>query len=90
MFLLGAVIDVIPRVREVEPSAPELAPEDQIRLSPGLRRTFPELSEEEDKTETTQPEFTIPNFDQIRDTLNAGKIPPELEFFNPFFPNVPF
>ena len=55
----------------------ELAPEDQIRLSPRLRRTFPELSEEEEELETPQPEFTIPNFDQIRDILNDGQIPPE-------------
>ena len=76
------VIGVIPRIREAEPSAPELPPEEQIRLSPRVRRTFPELSQEEEEHETGQPEFTIPHFDQIRDTLNDGEIPPELEFFN--------
>ena len=76
------VIGVIPRVREAEPSTPKLPPEDQIRLSPRLRRTFPELSYKEEELETPQPEITIPNFDQIRDTLNDGEIPPELEFFN--------
>ena len=75
------VIGIIPRVREAELSAPELPPEDQIRLSPRLRRTLPELNEEEEEPETPQPAFTIPNFDQIRDTLNDGEIPPELEFF---------
>ena len=29
-----------------------------------------------------QPEFTIPDFDEIRNTLNDGEVPPELEFFN--------
>ena len=27
-------------------------------------------------------EFTIPNFDEIRNTLNDGGVPPELELFN--------
>ena len=76
------VIDVIPRVSEVEPSAPELLPDDQIRVSPTLRRTFPELSDEENENEPPQLEFTIPNFDEVRNTLHYGEIPPELEFFN--------
>ena len=77
-----AVIAVIHRVRKAEPSAPELPPEDQIRLSRRLRRTFPELSEEEEEPETRYPEINISNFDQIRDTFNDGEIPPELEFLN--------
>ena len=48
-FIRRPVIGVIPLVSEVEPSAPELPPEDQIRVSPTLRRTFPELSDEEMK-----------------------------------------
>ena len=76
------VVGVIPRVSEEEPSVPELPPEDQIRLSPTLRRTFPEQSDEEDENEPPQPVFTIPNFDKIRNTLNDSKMPPELEFFN--------
>ena len=75
------VIGVIPCISEVEPSAPERSPEDQIRLSPTLRITFSEPSEEE-KKELQQPEFTIPDFDEIRNTLNDGEVPPELEFFN--------
>ena len=74
------VIDVITRVSEVEPSAPELIPDDHIRVSPTLRRTFPELGDEEN--EPPQLEFTIPNFDEVRNTLHDGEIPPELEFFN--------
>ena len=76
------VIDVIPPVRVSELSAPELPPEDQIRLSLRLRGTFPELSEEEEEHKTPQPEFNIPNFDQIRDTLNDGETPHELEFLS--------
>ena len=76
------VIGMIHRVSEVEPSAPELPPEDQIRVSPTLRRTFPELSNEENGSESAQLEFDIPNFDEIRNTLNDGEIPPELELFN--------
>ena len=72
---------MIPRVSEEEPSVPELPPEDQIRLSRTLRRTFPEQSDEEDENEPPQPVFTIPNFDEIRNTINDGKMPPELEFF---------
>ena len=72
---------MIPRVSEEEPSVSELPPEDQIRLSPTLRRTFPEQSDEEDENEPPQPVFTIPNFDEIRNTINDGKMPPELEFF---------
>ena len=48
-FIRRLVIGVILLVSEVEPSAPELPPEDQIRVSPTLRRTFPELSDEEMK-----------------------------------------
>ena len=48
-FICRPVIGVIPLVSEVEPSAPELPLEDQIRVSPTLRRTFPELSDEEMK-----------------------------------------
>ena len=79
-------IDIIPRVREAEPTAPELPPEEQIRLSPMLRRVFPEagdwFGEDDDNEEdTAQPEFTLPNYDQIRDVIIDGEIPPELEFF---------
>ena len=77
-----SVIGVMPCVSNVEPSAPELPPKDQIRVSPTLRRTFPELSDEEIENEPPQLEFTVPNFDEIRNTLNDGEIPPELEFFN--------
>ena len=76
------VIGVVPRVSEVEPSAPELPPEDQIRVSPTLRRRFPELSEKENEDEPPQLEFTITNFDEIKNTLNDSEIPLELEFFN--------
>ena len=48
-FIRRPVIGVIPLVSEVEPSAPELPLEDQIRVPPTLRRTFPELSDEEMK-----------------------------------------
>ena len=48
-FIRRLVIGVILLVSEVEPSVPELHPEDQIRVSPTLRRTFPELSDEEMK-----------------------------------------
>ena len=75
------VICVIPRVREEEPFAPELPPEDQIRLSPTLRRTFPELNYEENENESPL-EFTIPNCEEIRNALSDGETPPELEFFN--------
>ena len=75
------IIGVIPRVSQVELPSPELLPEDQIRVSPSLRRTFPELSDEENENEHPQLQFTIPNFDEIRNTLNDGEIPPELEFF---------
>ena len=73
---------MIRHVSEVEPSASELPPEDQIRVSPTLRRTFPELIDEENENEPLQLEFTTPNFDEIRNTPNDGEIPPELEFFN--------
>ena len=55
-----------PRVSEVEFFASELPPEDQIRVSPPLRRIFPELSDKENKNEPPQLEFTIPNFDKIK------------------------
>ena len=74
------VIDVIHRVSKVEPSALELLPEDQVTVSPTLRRIFPELSDEENENEPLQLEFTIPNFDEIRNTLNDGEISPKLEF----------
>ena len=45
------VIGVILRVKEAE-LLPDLPPEDQMRLTPRLRRTFPELSEEEEEPET--------------------------------------
>ena len=79
-------IDIIPRVREAEPTAPELPPEEQIRLSPMLWRVFPEagdwFGEDDDNEEdTAQSEFSLPNYDQIRDVFIDGEIPPELEFF---------
>ena len=70
------VIGVIPHVGRVEP------PEDQVRVFPTLRRIFLELSYEENENEPRQLEFTISNFDEIRNTLKYGEIPPELEFFN--------
>ena len=76
------VIGVIPRVSKVEPSAPELPPEDRIRVSPTLRRTFSELSDEGNENETSQIKFTMQNLDEIRNTLNDDEIPPELEFYN--------
>ena len=76
------VIGVIARVRKVEPSVPELTPEDQFKVFAILRRTFPELSDEENENGPPQLEFTVPNFDEIRITLNDGEISPELEFFN--------
>ena len=51
---------------------PELTPEDQTRVSPTVQRTFFKLSDEEDENEPLQPEFTIPNFEKIRNTLNDG------------------
>ena len=53
-FIRRLVIGVILLVSEVEPSAPELPPEDQIRVSPTLRRTFPELSDEENENDLPQ------------------------------------
>ena len=58
------VISVMPRVSEVEPSAPELPPEDQIRLFLTLGKTFLVGSDKEDENELPQPESTIPNFDK--------------------------
>ena len=55
-------ISKIPHVREAEPSASELPLEDQIRLSPRLRRTFPELSQEEEEPETPKPELYYTKF----------------------------
>ena len=81
-FTHRPVIGVITRVSKEEPSAPELPLEHQIRVSPTLRRTFPELSDQKNENEQLQLEFTIPNFDEIRHTLNDGEIPPELEFSN--------
>ena len=66
------VIGVIPLVSEVELSAPEQPPEVQIRASPTVRRTFPELTDEENEIKPPQLKFTIPNFDEIRNTLNDG------------------
>ena len=57
---------VVHRVSEVEFSASELLPKDQIRVSPTLRRMFPKLSDKETKNEPPQLEFTIPNFDKIK------------------------
>ena len=79
-------IGIILRVREAERTAPELPPKEQIRLSPTLVRVFPEAGDwfgEDDHNEegTAQPEFTLPNYNQIRDALNEGEIPPELELF---------
>ena len=76
------LVGVIPCVSKVAPSAPELLPEDQIRVSPTLRRTFHELSDKVNENELLKLEFTIRNFDEIRNTLNDGEIPPALEFFN--------
>ena len=76
------LVGVIPCVSKVAPSAPELLPEDQIRVSPTLRRTFRELSDKVNENELLKLEFTIRNFDEIRNTLNDGEIPPALEFFN--------
>ena len=76
------VIGVVPRISKIEPSAPELPPEDQIRVSPTLRRTFSELSDEGNENEPPQLKFTIQNLDEIRNTLNDGEILPELEFYN--------
>ena len=67
---------------EVEPSVPDLSAEDQIRASQTLRRTFPKLSDEENENEPPLLEFTIQNFDEIRNTINYSKMPPKLEFFN--------
>ena len=75
------VIGVIARVRKIEPSVPEIPPEDQFRVFATLRVTFPELSDEENENGLLQLELTIPNFDEIRNILNDGEIPPELELF---------
>ena len=53
------VTGVIPRVSEIERSSPELPEEDQIMVSPTLRRTFPELSDEENENKPPQLEFAI-------------------------------
>ena len=74
------VIGIIPRISKGELSVPELPPENQIRLSSTLRRTFPELNDEENENELPRTQFAIPNFDEIN-TLNNGEIPPELERF---------
>ena len=76
------LVGLIPCVSKVEPSAPELLPEDQIRVSATLKRTFPELSDKVNENELSKLEFTVPNFDEIRNTLNDGEIPTALEFFN--------
>ena len=76
------LVGVIPCVSKVEPSVPELLPEDQIRVSATLKRTFPELSDKVNENELSKLEFTIPNFDEIRNTLNDGEIPTALEFFS--------
>ena len=82
-LLANQLSGVILRVIEAESPAPELSPENEIRVSPILRRTFPELSDEEEDNEPSRPEFTIPNFDEIRHIFfNDGEIPPELECFN--------
>ena len=61
---------------------PDLSAEDQIRASQTLRRTFLKLSDEENENEPPILEFTIQNFDEIRNTINYSKMPPKLEFFN--------
>ena len=61
---------------------PDLSAEDQIRASQTLWRTFPKLSDEENENEPPLLEFTIQNFDEIRNTINYSKMPPKLEFFN--------
>ena len=63
------VVGVIARVTKVEPSVPELPPEDQFKVFAILRRTFPELSDEENENGPPQLEFTVPNFDERRNTL---------------------
>ena len=35
----------------------------------------------DNEEDTAQPEFSLTNYDQIRDVLNDGEIPSELEFF---------
>ena len=74
------VTGVIPLVSEVESSVPELPPEDQLKVSQTLRRAFPKLSDKENENQLPLLEFTIRNFDEIRDTLNDCEIPPD--FFN--------
>ena len=81
-LLANQLSGLTPRVIEAESPAPELSPESQIRVSPILRNSFPELSDEEEDNEPSRPEFTIPNFDEIRHIFNDGEIPPELECFN--------
>ena len=76
------VTGVMPLVSEVEPSVPELPPEDQLKVLQTLRRAFPELSGKENENQLPLLEFTIRNFDEIRNTLNDCEIPPELDFFN--------
>ena len=66
---------IIPCFREAESTVPELPPEEQIRLSLMLDK------DDDNEEDTAQPEFILPNYDQIRDALNDGEIPPELEFF---------
>ena len=39
-------------------------------------KAFPELSDKENENEPPPLEFTIQNFDEIRNTLNDGEIPP--------------
>ena len=72
----------LPLLIQIQIKDPELLPEDQIRVSPTVRRAFPELSYKVNENELQKLEFTIPNFDEITNTLNDGEIPPVLEFFN--------
>ena len=72
----------LPLLIQIQIKDPELLPEDQIRVSPTVRRAFPELSYKVNENELQKLEFTIPNFDEITNTLNDGEIPPALEFFN--------
>ena len=66
-FTRRPVTGVIPRVSKVDPS---------------LRRPFRQLSDEVNENDSPQLEFNLQDFDEIRNTLNDGKIPPELEFLN--------
>ena len=76
-FTRRPVIGVILLVSEVEPSVPKLPPEDQIKVSPTPSRIFPELIDEGNDNELPQLQFTIQNFDEIRNILNDGAIPPD-------------